>query len=276
MSEVTGYSRAELMGMPTRTLYPSDGEYDKVRKVLSMGEARDGGAFTETRLVRKDGSIADVLLTSALLVRGDLSAGVIFTASDISDRKREEAERQGLEARMQQTQKLGSLGVLAGGIAHDFNNILMAILGHADLADTRLSPVAPARENLQEIERAARRAADLCRQMLAYSGKGRFVIRILNINEVITEMEDMLQVSITKKSTLRLRLGKGLPSVEADVAQLRQVVMNLVINASEAIGDSAGVIAVTTSDIRCGRDYLAGTFVDEQLPEGQYVCLGER
>jgi PAS domain S-box-containing protein len=273
MCDLTGYSRAELIGMPTRALYSESEEYDRVARVLSVDEARDGIAFTETRWVRKSGSKVEVLLRTAPLLAGDLSAGVTFTASDISERKRAEAERQGLEARMQQTQKLESLGVLAGGIAHDFNNILMAILGHADLADNRLSPVSPARENLQEIERAARRAADLCRQMLAYSGKGRFVIRHFDINEVITEMEDMLRVSIAKEASLRLRLAKGLPSVDADVAQLRQVVMNLIINASEAIGDAGGVITVCTSTMNCDRLYLVGTFVDEHLPEGRYVCL---
>ncbi len=273
MCDLTGYSRVELIGLPMRTLYADAEEYDRVGRDLGADETRDGFASTETRWLRKGGAMVDVLLSTAPLIAGDPSAGVTFTASDVSERKRAEAERLGLEARMQQTQKLESLGVLAGGIAHDFNNILMAILGHADLADTRLSPVSPARESLQEIERAARRAADLCRQMLAYSGKGRFVIRHLDMSEVITEMEDMLQVSITKKATLRLRLGEGMPSVEADVAQLRQVVMNLVINASEAIGEAGGVISVTTSTMRCDRAYLAGTFVDEQLPEGPYVCL---
>jgi two-component system cell cycle sensor histidine kinase/response regulator CckA len=273
MVELTGYAREELLGMSTRSLYRDEAEFERVGGVLSLRESREGSALVETRWVRKSGQPVEVLLGTAPLVPGDPSAGVTFTAQDISERKRAEAERQGLEARMQQTQKLESLGVLAGGIAHDFNNILMAILGHADLADNRLSPVSPARENLLEIERAARRAADLCRQMLAYSGKGRFVIRHLDINEVITEMEDMLQVSITKKSTLRLRLTKDIPSVEADLAQLRQVIMNLVINASEAIGEHGGVITVCTGLMQCDRSYLAATFVDEQLPEGQYVFL---
>jgi two-component system cell cycle sensor histidine kinase/response regulator CckA len=273
MCELTGYGREALMGMPTRVLYHDDEEYERVGRVLSRGETAEGKASVETRWVRKDGGMVDILMGTAPLVPGDLSAGVTFTALDIGERKRAEMERQGLEARMQQTQKLESLGVLAGGIAHDFNNILMAILGHADLADNRLSPVSPARENLLEIERAARRAADLCRQMLAYSGKGRFVIRHLNLNEVITEMEDMLQVSVTKRSSLLLRLGKEIPSVDADIAQLRQVIMNLVINASEAIGDKGGVITVRTGLTRCDRPYLAGTFVDEHLPEGSYVFL---
>jgi len=273
MCDLTGYAREELLGIPTRRLYQDDVEYERVARALSEEEIRKGSASVETRWVRKSGSLIDVLLGTAPLLPGDLSEGVTFTALDITDRKRAEAEQLGLEARMQHTQKLESLGVLAGGIAHDFNNILMAILGHADLADSRLSPVSPARENLQEIERAARRAADLCRQMLAYSGKGRFVVRHLDINEVITEMEEMLQVSITKKSSLRFRLSRNIPSVEADVAQIRQVIMNLVINASEAIGDGSGVISVGTGVMSCDRSYLDGTFVDEQLPEGSYVCL---
>lgn len=273
MCDLTGYAREELLGIPTRRLYQDDVEYERVARALSEEEIRTGSASVETRWVRKSGSLIDVLLGTAPLLPGDLSEGVTFTALDITDRKRAEAEQLGLEARMQHTQKLESLGVLAGGIAHDFNNILMAILGHADLADSRLSPVSPARENLQEIERAARRAADLCRQMLAYSGKGRFVVRHLDINEVITEMEEMLQVSITKKSSLRFRLSRNIPSVEADVAQIRQVIMNLVINASEAIGDGSGVISVGTGVMSCDRSYLDGTFVDEQLPEGSYVCL---
>ncbi|HUI69670.1 MAG TPA: response regulator [Spirochaetia bacterium] len=273
MCELTGYTHDELIGLSTRALYADAAEYERVGQILSVDEIREGSASTETRWMRKDRSMIDVLLSTAPLVPTDASAGVTFTVLDISERKRAEAERLGLEVRMQQTQKLESLGVLAGGIAHDFNNILMAILGHADLADTRLLPASPAHENLQEIERAARRAADLCRQMLAYSGKGRFVIRHLDISEVIKEMEDMIMVSVSKKSKLKFQLASDLPSVEADVAQLRQVIMNLSINASEAMGDSGGVITVSTSLMHCDRSYLAGTFVDEQLPEGDYVCL---
>ncbi|HTP58350.1 MAG TPA: PAS domain S-box protein, partial [Spirochaetia bacterium] len=151
MCELTGYEREALLGMTTRSLYRDEAEYARVGAVLSRGEATEGKASVETRWVRKDGKVLDILVGTAPLMPGDLSAGVTFTALDISERKRAEGERQGLEARMQQTQKLESLGVLAGGIAHDFNNILMAILGHADLADNRLSPVSPARENLQEI-----------------------------------------------------------------------------------------------------------------------------
>jgi len=195
------------------------------------------------------------------------------TVQDITARKRAEEEHKKLELQMQHAQKLESLGVLAGGIAHDFNNILLVILGHADLALMRLSPASPARDNLHQIELAAQRAADLARQMLAYSGKGRFVVEALDLGEIITEMTHMLEVSISKKVLLRLNLAQGLPAVRVDVTQVRQVLMNLVINASEAIGEGSGVVAITTGAMQCDRAYLAETWLDEQLPEGTYVFM---
>ncbi|MBJ6724188.1 PAS domain S-box protein [Geomesophilobacter sediminis] len=195
------------------------------------------------------------------------------TIQDITARKRADEERQKLEAQMQHAQKLESLGVLAGGIAHDFNNILLAILGHADLALMRLSAASPGRENLHQIELAAQRAAELARQMLAYSGKGRFVIETLDLGEIIMEMTHMLEVSISKKAVLRLNLAKDLPPIQVDVTQVRQVLMNLVINASEAIGDASGVIAITTGAMHCDREYFGETWLDEQLPEGTYVFV---
>jgi PAS domain S-box-containing protein len=177
------------------------------------------------------------------------------------------------EARYQQTQRLQSLGVLAGGIAHDFNNILMAILGNSELAAGSIPAGSPAHRNLGEIGKATQRGADLCRQMLAYAGKGRAQLAPLDLSEVILEMRDMLQMAISKKATLRLELASGLPAVEADVAQLRQVVMNLVINASEAIGDADGLITTVTNVLDCDRGYLDVAWSGEQLPEGRYVYL---
>ncbi len=192
---------------------------------------------------------------------------------DITNRKWADEERHRLEQHMQQVQKLESLGVLAGGIAHDFNNILLAILGNADLALSDLSPVSPAQVYLSEIEKASRRAADLCRQMLAYSGKGKFVISAINLNDVIEDMTQMLQVSITKKAVLRLQLTRDVAVIEGDVTQIRQVVMNLVINASDAIADKSGVISVSTGVMECDRSYLSDVFLDEGLPEGKFVFL---
>ena len=197
----------------------------------------------------------------------------IQQAREITRRIRAEEERHKLEVQIQHAQKLESLGVLAGGIAHDFNNLLMAILGHADLALQDLSPVSPVRENLREIEKASRRAAGLCQQMLAYSGRGKFVIQVVDLGEVVEEMTHMLEVSISKKVVMRFNFAPHLPPVEADVTQLRQVIMNLIVNASEAIGDKSGVIAISTGAMECDRAYLSETWLDEAQPTGLYVYL---
>ncbi|MCX7006572.1 MAG: response regulator, partial [Kiritimatiellaeota bacterium] len=120
---------------------------------------------------------------------------------------------------------------------------------------------------------AARRAAELCRQMLAYSGKGRFVVDTVNINDVISDMARMLEISISKKAVLRYNYAPNLPAVEADVSQLQQIFMNLVINASEAIGERSGIISITTSAAECDRAYLDSTWLKQDLPEGQYICI---
>jgi signal transduction histidine kinase/CheY-like chemotaxis protein len=192
---------------------------------------------------------------------------------DITERKQAEEERRRLQERMQESQRLESLGVLAGGIAHDFNNLLMIVLGNADLALRDLSPVSPARDRLIEIEHGARRAADLCRQLLGYSGRGRFVIEPIDLSELVEEMAHMLEMSISKRAVLRYDLSKGLPAVVADATQMRQIVMNLIINASEAIGERSGVISIATGAMECDRRYLSGTYLGEDLPEGRYVYM---
>jgi two-component system cell cycle sensor histidine kinase/response regulator CckA len=186
---------------------------------------------------------------------------------------RDITELRALEQQMLQSQKLESLGVLAGGIAHDFNNLLTGILGNADLARSEMSPLAPARGSLEGIEVAARRAADLCRQLLAYSGRGRFIVQPLSLQELVEEMGHLLQVSISKKVVLKYHFTKGLPAVEGDATQLRQVVMNLIVNASEAVGERSGVISVTVGLANCDSDYLKGCLGAENLPEGDYVYL---
>ncbi len=191
----------------------------------------------------------------------------------IISRKRDEEERLKLEQQMLHAQKLESLGVLAGGIAHDFNNILMAIIGNADLALMRINKESPAVENLHRIEQAAARAADLAKQMLAYSGKGKFVVENIDLNLLLEEMLHMLEVSISKKAVLRLNQHRPLPPVAADTTQMHQIIMNLVINASEAIGDNAGVIAITTGCMECDRNYLKDVWLDENLQGGLYVYL---
>lgn len=192
---------------------------------------------------------------------------------DATDRRHAEEQRSVIEAQMKEAQKLESLGVLAGGIAHDFNNLLVGMLGHAELAmsDTvRSSAVA---RNLRGIIAAANQAAELTRQMLAYSGRGCSLLQDLNLNNVIKEMTRLLGVSISKTADLRLDLCSDLPAVSADGSQLRQVIMNLITNAAEAVGESPGEILISTGAMHCDSDYLHSAFHDQDLPCGQYVYV---
>ncbi len=184
-----------------------------------------------------------------------------------------EQERRRLEAQMLQTQKLESLGVLAGGIAHDFNNLLTSVIGYCDLARGEVAGNPAAREFIDEAVTGARRAAELTQQMLAYSGKGTLVVGPVQLSKLVTDITRLLEVSISKKCVLRYNLMENLPTCRGDATQLRQVIMNLIINASDAIGDRSGVIALTTGVAWCDSAYLAENFVDDKLPEGLYVHL---
>ena len=203
---------------------------------------------------------------------GDMTQ-VIVTSMDITERRQAEEERRNLEAQMQQTQKLESLGVMAGGIAHDFNNILYAILGNADIALMEMPHEAVGRENLQEIQIAARRASGLTDQMLAYSGKGALAIEKMDLSGLVQEMAHLLEVSHTKKAIVKYRFEENLPAVEGDASQLRQVVMNLITNASEAVGEEGGIITVETGATEATKEYLATTYTHDELPRGRYVYL---
>ena len=195
------------------------------------------------------------------------------TWRDRTEARRAEEQRRNLEAQFQQAQRLESLGVLAGGIAHDFNNLLTAVLGNLNLAQFNLSPESPANPYLENAEKTVLKASDLTKQMLAYSGRGRFVVKLHDLNEVVSEMTHLLQVSISKKAILRLNLAEGLSPIEADGAQLQQVVMNLVTNASEALGDREGTIGITTGLADLDAPFIAATFPAQPMVPGRYVTL---
>lgn len=203
-------------------------------------------------------------------VRGNVAAYL-----DITERKRVDEARRQLEERMLQTQKLESLGVLAGGIAHDFNNLLTAILGNAELGRLSLPQHSPVHQSLDAIVDTSTKLAELTRQMLAYAGKGKFVLKRVKLSDVVRDMKPLLEVAVSKNCTLCYDLT-DLLTVEADVVQLRQIVMNLVVNGSEAIGVQGGVVSIHTGEARCSRDYLAQTYLGDELPEGTYALLEVR
>lgn len=268
--QALGYSREEFLQINICDL---KADYTMEMWHEHFNDLRQNGSLTfESEQRTKEGKILPVEIVANYVQFDDEEFNCAFIR-DISDRKHAEQERLAFEKQLQHTQKLESLGVMAGGIAHDFNNLLTSIMGNADLALIRLSPESPAITNLRNIEKATARAADLAKQMLAYSGKGKFVVENIDINNLLKEMMHMLEVSVSKKAVLRFNEFLPLPSVEADATQLRQVIMNLIINGSEAIGDRSGVIAISTGCIECDDRYLEDAWVDEGISPGLYVFI---
>ncbi len=268
---ILGHDEAELVGRPFEMLL-EDNVLDKhkVHEVFSGRSVQ----HVEMTYVTRDGRHVPMLVSgSAMLGSDEKLQGAVFAATEITGRKLAEEERFEMERRLQQTQRLESLGVLAGGIAHDFNNLLMAIMGHADLALTALAPTAAGRDNLQQIMNASHRAADLCRQMLAYSGKGQFVVKRLDLRKLVKDIAYLLKTSISKKAVLNLDLQADIPAIEADESQVRQIVMNLIINASEALGEASGVITVSTGVADCTDAFLREMCLENDLASGRYVYM---
>lgn len=192
---------------------------------------------------------------------------------DITAGKKAEASRLELERKLLETQKLESLGLLAGGIAHDFNNLLSAILGNASLARMSLPAASAADPQLRAIETASLRAAELCRQMLAYAGKGRFVVERIDLSAIVEDLLPLLRVSIARTAVLHLELSRDLPGVKADPTQIRQIVMNLVLNAVDALSSRPGEITLRTEMVEMDKALLARCVTGVNLPLGTYVGL---
>ncbi len=196
--------------------------------------------------------------------------GLAVFGRDVTERKR-------FSERLQQTQKLESLGVLAGGIAHDFNNLLTGIMGNASIVLEDLPAESPARENLDAVLTASERAAALTRQLLAYAGKGRFVIERLNLSELAQEITSLLKTSVPRTVELALELQEGLPSIEGDAAQIQQLIMNLVINAAEAVdeGKTETVRIITRTEF-VDQPSIDQMFTPNGIAPGPYVALEVR
>ncbi len=214
------------------------------------------------------GEVREFTADERALLQGvaDQAALAISNAQALADLRQSEEQ-------MRNAQKLESLGVLAGGIAHDFNNLLVGVLGNASLALSELPADSPARQFVQDVETSAQRAAELTRQMLAYSGRGKFVVEPLNLSHVVHEMTQLLGRVISKRARLSLHLRDDTPPIVADATQLRQVVMNLITNASDALLGESGLVTVRTGTVHADARMLAGTYLNEELPAGKYVYL---
>lgn len=269
MSEkLFGYSRGELLGQPVEILLGDD-----VRSIhrrhrqtyFADPHTRLMGAGMSLAGRRKDGSTFPVEI-SLSSIREGRSQVVLALVNDITQRKL-------VEDQLRESAKLESLGVLAGGIAHDFNNLLTSVLGYASMAMDQLPPESSSREMIGEIIRSAERAAHLTNQMLAYSGKGTFLVQPVNLSEFTRDIVMLVRSSIPRTAKLDLHLMEDLPLVEADIAQLQQLVMNLFINAGEAIGDTPGIVTIRTGV----REFYDGQIRvgprDSKLAPGRYVFI---
>ncbi len=199
---------------------------------------------------------------------------ILGIARDITKQKKTEEKRLNLEKRIYLNQKLKSLGLLAGGIAHDFNNLLMAIIGNADLLLMDLTPENSNYIYTEAIKNTAMRAADLTRQMLAYSGEGIFLFQKLNMQTQIEEMKQLIDTYIPPNITFHYQISDNTQSINADLSLIQQIIINLIINASEAIGTKSGKISLEIGTKNCDQEFLNNLLTSNELFEGKYTYIG--
>ncbi|MDQ6962101.1 MAG: PAS domain S-box protein [Mariprofundaceae bacterium] len=265
---IFNYEAHELLGQKITKLIPEEyrGQHqDALQQYQRNGQKTLNNQSLEIEGLRKSGEVFPIDL-SINEMHVDSNMLYLGTIRDITNYniKREKIEH---------TQRLESLGVLAGGIAHDFNNLLTVILGNAALAKIKMQNNQDADDLLNNIETASERAAALCKQMLAYSGKGKLVIENINLTTLLKEMVNLLEVSIQKKISIHLDLSEHLLPISADTAQIQQVIMNLVINASEAIDDKSGIITIHTELIDVDLSYIQSIYSQDDLQAGQYINI---
>ncbi len=206
-------------------------------------------------------------------IEWDDQPAYLILLRDLTERRKAEEERQRHETERQYAQKLESLGVLAGGIAHDFNNLLMSIVARAGLALRSLSPDSPIRNHLQVIEKSGLRGGELANQMLAFSGKTQLVFQPIDLGQFLKESQSFLRSTVSKRITLTFNLTKDLPAIYGDRSQLRQLLMNVVTNAAEAIGDQDGTICMNTNTLDTSKQDFSQYHIMGDLPCGTCVSL---
>ncbi|MDH3640628.1 MAG: response regulator [Gammaproteobacteria bacterium] len=238
-----------------------------------MADIEQSGFVWEYRVPLADSKPRHHRLVARVERAADGRQPVIYgTVQDVTDQREAEAERLAFEKQVQEAQKLESLGVLSGGVAHDFNNLLAGVMGNAELALMENLPEA-ARNYIEDVRTASRRAAELTRQLLAYSGRARTVFESVNLGGLAGEMAQLLKLSVTDNCQLQVFTASDEHFIEADAAQVRQVLMNLIINASEAIDHQRGEVTLRIGEIDCLESFFAELVGGEELPAGRYVYV---
>ena len=266
---MTGYSRDELLGQSSRMLYLSGQDYALVgtKKYEQIKERNIG--TVETQWQCKDGKCIDILLCSSPLDPNNLAAGVTFSALDISENKQAEREKEKLQGQLLQAQKMDSVGRLTGGVAHDFNNILSVILGYTEIAMEQTRPESPLYSNLQKIQEAGQRSAEIIRQLLAFSRQQTIAPKVLDLNASIDGLVKMLQRLIGENIHLAWIPASSLPPVYIDQAQIDQILINLCTNARDAI-DGIGAMTIETKAVTVDAEYCTR---NAGFMPGNYVML---
>ncbi|HYW29922.1 MAG TPA: ATP-binding protein [Gemmatimonas sp.] len=270
----------------TRTMhgYPVDGRAPGFDQYIALIHPSDRAAVTEQlqhalanategtsvdmefRVVRPNGEVRSIHSHAQVVRQRDGGLRFFGTNEDVTDRRR-------LDEKLRATQQMEALGLLAGGIAHDFNNLLVGILGNASLAGSELEPTSPIAPMLRDIEHSAQRAADLTRQLLAYAGKGRFIVRPVDLAQLVHEMRALLGTAITRRATLDINAEYDQAWVQADATQLRQIIINLITNASDALAGEHGRIVLRAGVRTLGADQLVSTHGQSSLAPGRYAVL---
>lgn len=269
LCRMTGYNREELLGQGARMLYPTQEDFTHVGQEKYRDIAKSGIGTVETRWQRKDGSIIHILLSSAALDAADLSRGVTFMALDITEAKRAEQEKLKADAHLRHVQKMEALGTLAGGVAHDFNNILGIIIGYAEIASWRSEAQEGIKKNLEQVLKAAHRAKDLVRQILAFSRASEQEKKPVQISIIVKEALKMLRASLPATIEIRSRFADG-SVIMGSPTEIHQVLMNLCTNSAHAMREHGGVLEVTVAGVRLETEADAAPW---GLRPGPYVEL---
>ncbi len=269
---ITGYSHEEFINndnLLISIVHPEDIKFVKKHR---HNVFRNGNISPiEFRIIAKDGTEKWIehICQTVYDNKGN-SLGIRGSNRDITERKAIQEKQKRLEKQIQEAQKKESLSVLAGGLAHDFNNILTVILGNAELLTHKVSVDNPIRNNIENIIKGALKATNLSNQMLAYSGKGHFIVEPLNINNILNNMNLIFKSVISKNVILNMNLAKEVLTINADATQIQQVIMNLVSNASEAIGNKSGLITISTGIMQASAQNI-DKIIENDLPDGNYV-----
>jgi len=265
-----GYRPEEVVGSKSELLYfDRRVSRDRPREIYEALE-NEGFHIGEARGKRRTGETFPLEIIAAEIGG---RTGAVLLLRDISERKESVERREQLRKRIELQQKMESLGLLAGGVAHDFNNLLTVIQGNGELLKSGIEAGSRAATNLESMLAASDRAAALCRQMLAYAGDAEFTIESLNVSEIVSKTARLIGVSLGSKVSLHCHLDEKLPVVRGDMVQIQQVVMNLLLNASQSIGEETGHVTVSTVVRDLGCEFLQSSCVDDHLPAGPYVCL---